>query len=150
MAQSLSKVYVHITFSTKDRKHLIDENIKGTLFQYLGGVCKGMECNPVQVGGYTNHVHILCLLSRKVAQMDLLEELKKQSSKWIKTQGSAYSNFYWQDGYGIFSVNPTQVNVVAEYIRNQEDHHKTVSFQDELRAFLKKYKVDYDERYIWI
>jgi REP element-mobilizing transposase RayT len=149
MAQSLSKVYVHITFSTKNRQDLIDENIKTSLFHYLGGVCKGLECNPVRVGGYSDHVHILCLLSRKVAQMDLLEELKKQSSKWIKNQGSAYSNFYWQDGYGIFSVNPTQVNVVEEYIENQQEHHKSVSFQDELRAFLKKYKVEYDERYIW-
>jgi len=81
--------------------------------------------------------------------MDLLEELKKQSSKWIKTQGNQYSNFYWQEGYGIFSVNSTQVNVVVDYIRNQEEHHKTFPFQDELRAFLKKYKVEYDERYIW-
>jgi REP element-mobilizing transposase RayT len=81
--------------------------------------------------------------------MDLLEEIKKQSSKWIKNQGNQYSNFYWQDGYGIFSVNPTQVNVVVEYIKNQEEHHRTVSFQDELRAFLKKYNVEYDERYIW-
>ena len=149
MSQSLSKVYVHITFSTKDRQHLIDKNIKESLFQYLGGICKGLECNPVQVGGHTDHVHILCLLSRKIAQMDLLEELKKQSSKWIKTQGNQYSNFYWQEGYGIFSVNSTQVNVVVDYIRNQEEHHKTFSFQDELRAFLKKYKVEYDERYIW-
>ena len=149
MAQSLSKVYIHITFSTKDRHHLIDEKIRESLFQYLGGVCKGLECNPVKVGGYTDHMHILCLLSRKIAQMNLLEELKKQSSKWIKTQGNAYSNFYWQDGYGVFSVNPTQIDVVVDYIRNQEEHHKTLSFQDELRAFLKKYNVEYDERYIW-
>ena len=138
MSQSLSKVYIHITFSTKDRQYLIDKNIKESLFQYLGGVCKGLQCNPVQVGGFTDHVHILCLLSRKIAQMDLLEELKKQSSKWIKTQGNQYSNFYWQDGYGVFSVNPTQVNIVVDYIKNQEEHHKTISFQDELRAFLKK------------
>lgn len=149
MSQSLSKVYIHITFSTKDRQYLIDKNIKESLFQYLGGVCKGLQCNPVQVGGFTDHVHILCLLSRKIAQMDLLEELKKQSSKWIKTQGNQYSNFYWQDGYGVFSVNPTQVNIVVDYIKNQEEHHKTISFQDELRAFLKKYKVEYDERYVW-
>lgn len=149
MSQSLSKVYVHITFSTKDRQNLIDENIRESLFQYIGGVCKGLECNPVQVGGYTDHVHILCLLSRKISQMDLLEEIKKHSSKWIKTQGNQYSNFYWQDGYGIFSVNPTQVNVVVEYIRNQAEHHRTASFQDELRAFLKKYNIEYDERYLW-
>lgn len=128
---------------------MIDEKIRESLFQYLGGVCKGLECNPVQVGCYTDHVHILCLLSRKIAQMNLLEELKKQSSKWIKTQGNAYSNFYWQDGYGVFSVNPTQIDVVVNYIKNQEKHHKTLSFQDELRAFLKKYNVEYDERYIW-
>ena len=149
MAQSLSKVYVHITFSTKDRQYLIDEKIRELLFQYLGGVCKGLECNPVKVGGHSDHVHILCLLSRKIAQMDLLEELKKQSSKWIKKQGDAYSNFYWQDGCGIFSVNPTQIDVVVAHIKNQEEHHKTLSFQDELRAFLKKYHVEYDERYIW-
>lgn len=81
--------------------------------------------------------------------MDLLEEIKKQSSKWLKTQGDTYSNFYWQDGYGIFSVNPTQIDIVVDYIINQEEHHKTISFQDELRAFLKKYNVEYDERYIW-
>ena len=150
MAQSLSKVYVHIIFSTKDRQQLIDENIQVSLFKYLGGICKGLECNPVQIGGHSNHVHILCLLSRKVAQMDLLEELKKQSSKWIKMQGDSYSNFYWQDGYGIFSVNPTQIDVVVNYIKNQEEHHKKISYQDELRVFLKKYNVDFDERYIWV
>lgn len=149
MAQSLSKVYVHITFSTKNRQSLIDDNIKPLLFEYLGGICKGLECNPLRVGGYFDHVHIICLLSRKVAQMKLLEELKKQSSKWIKTKGQVYSNFYWQDGYGIFSVNPSETDVVVNYIINQMEHHKKVSFQDEFKAFLKKYKVEYDEKYVW-
>jgi putative transposase len=81
MSQSLSKVYVHITFSTKNREALIDKNVETALFEYLGGICKGMECYPLKVGGYKDHVHIACKLSRKVAQMDLLEELKKQSSK---------------------------------------------------------------------
>ena len=84
-----------------------------------------------------------------MTQMKLLEELKKQSSKWIKKQGSQYHNFYWQNGYGAFSVNPTEVDVVVEYIQNQEKHHKKYTFQEEFRAFLKKYKVDYDERYVW-
>ena len=149
MAQSLSKVYVHIVFSTKHRQNLIDDHIKTPLFEYLGGICRGLDCNPVQVGGYQNHVHILCLLSRKVTQMKLLEELKKRSSKWIKTKGNAYSNFYWQDGYGIFSVNPSEIDRVIDYIKNQEGHHQKRSFQDEFRAFLKKYKVEYDERYVW-
>lgn len=149
MPQSLSKVYVHITFSTKNRKNLIDDNIKSALFDYLGGICKGLDCNPIQIGGYKNHVHVVCLLSKKMTQIKLLEELKKQSSKWIKTKGQAYTNFYWQNGYGIFSVNPYEINIVKEYVNNQEEHHKKISFQDELRAFLKKYKVDFNERYVW-
>ena len=149
MAQSLSKVYVHITFSTKNRQNLIDDNIKTSLFEYIGGICKGLDCNAVQVGGCKNHVHILCLLSKKIAQIKLLEELKKQSSKWIKTKGDGYFNFYWQDGYGIFSVNPSEIEVVINYIQKQEKHHRKVTFQDELRAFLRKYKVNFDERYIW-
>ena len=115
----------------------------------MGGICKGLDCNPVKVGGHKNHVHLLCLLSRKVAQMKLLEEIKKQSSKWIKTKGQAYSNFYWQDGYGIFSINPTETDKVVDYIQLQQEHHKHKSFQDEFIAFLKKYQVKYDERYIW-
>ena len=149
MPQSLSKVYTHITFSTKNRKMLIDDDIQEKLFEYLGGVCKGLECNPVKVGGYKNHIHILCTLSRKISQSTLLEKLKKESSKWIKTKGEKYSNFYWQSGYGIFSVNPTEIDVVIKYIANQEKHHRNKTFQDEFRAFLKKYKVDYDEQYVW-
>lgn len=149
MPQSLSKVYVHITFSTKNHQNLIDDDIQDSLFEYLGGICKGLECNPVRIGGYKNHVHVLCLLSRKIAQMKLLEELKKSSSKWIKTKGEKYSNFYWQDGYGIFSVNPTQVDVVTRYIENQKKHHQKLTFKEELLAFLEKYGVEYDERYLW-
>jgi len=149
MPQSLSKVYVHIIFSTKNRQNLIDDKIENSLYEYLGGICKGLECNPVRVGGHKNHVHLFCLLSRKVAQMKLLEEIKKQSSKWIKTKGQAYSNFYWQDGYGIFSVNPTETDKVIDYIQLQQEHHKHKSFQDEFITFLKKYQVEYDERYIW-
>jgi len=149
MPQSLSKVYVHLIFSTKHRQSLIDDDIKTSLFEYLGGICRGLECNPVIVGGYHDHVHILCLLSRKITQMKLLEEVKKQSSKWIKTKGEAYSNFYWQDGYGIFSVNPGEMDVVVKYIGNQEEHHRHRIFQEEFRAFLEKYKIDFDERYVW-
>jgi putative transposase len=149
MAQSLSKVYIHITFSTKYRQPIIDDNIKTSLFEYLGGICKGLECNPLKVGGHVDHVHIICLLSRKIPQMKLLEELKKQSSKWIKTKGKEYSNFYWQNGYGIFSVNPYETDIVVKYIANQEEHHKKKNFQDEFRAFLKKYNMDYNEEYVW-
>lgn len=149
MPQSLSKVYVHITFSTKGRRKIIDDSIKKELFEYLGGICKGLNCNPIQVGGFNDHVHILCLLSRKISQSNLLEEVKKQSSKWMKTKDNQYADFYWQEGFGIFSVNPSETDTVVSYIKNQEVHHSKFSFQDELRAFLNKYKIDYDERYLW-
>lgn len=149
MPQSLSKVYVHIVFSTKHRANQIDEPIEKSLYEYLGGICKGLECNPVQIGGYRNHVHILCLLSRKITQANLLEELKKRSSKWIKTKGLAYRNFYWQNGYGIFSVNPAEVDMVISYIKSQKKHHERRAFKNEFRAFLKKYRVEFDERYVW-
>jgi REP element-mobilizing transposase RayT len=149
MAQSLSKVYVHITFSTKKRYPFIDDNVKQELWAYIGGICKAWECNPIRVGGHNDHVHICCLLSKKITQIKLLEEVKKESSKWIKTKGEQYGKFYWQDGYGIFSVNPSEIEKVVKYIDNQQEHHKKLTFQGELLAFLKKYEVEYDERYLW-
>ncbi len=149
MPQSLSKVYTHITFSTKNRVNLIDDDIQGRLFEYLGGICKGLQCNPVKVGGHYDHIHVLCTLSRNITQAKLLEELKKESSKWIKTIDEKYSGFYWQRGYGIFSVNPAETDVVVNYIKNQKKHHEKKTFQHEFRAFLKKYNIEYDERYVW-
>lgn len=140
---------MHVIFSTKERYPFIDDSIEEDLFAYFGGICKGLECYPVVVGGYRNHVHILCLLSRKITQMHLLEEIKKQSSKWIKTKGEKYSKFYWQRGYGIFSVNPAEIEVVEKYIRQQREHHANMTFKEEFRKSLKKYNVEYDERYVW-
>ena len=108
-----------------------------------------MECYSVKIGGYTDHVHILCLLSKKITLMKLLEEVKSHSSKWMKTKGPELKNFYWQDGYGAFSVNPSQIDRVIAYIENQNEHHRKKTSQDEYRAFLKKYKVEFDERYVW-
>lgn len=149
MGQSLVKNYIHIVFSTKHRVPLIHEPVEGELYSYLGSICKSMECHPVKIGGFTEHIHILCMLSKKIALMKLIEEVKSHSSKWIKTKGETLKNFYWQDGYGAFSVNPSEVDVVKAYIENQKEHHKKITFQDEYRAFLKKYNVEYDERYVW-
>jgi len=132
MPQSLSKVYAHIIFSTKHRKNLINNQIESDLYNYIGGICKDLECNPVQVGGHKNHIHILCLLSRKIAQMTLVQQVKQGSSKWIKTIDEEYANFYWQDVYGIFSVSPKRVDNVIEWIKNQHNHHQKMSFKDEL------------------
>ena len=140
---------MHITFSTKNRYPFIDKRINDELFSYLGGICKNLECNPLIVGGHKDHVHILCLLSRKIALMKLIEELKTHSSKWIKTKGQSYQKFYWQNGYGGFSIHLGQVDVLKDYISTQEEHHKELSFQDEYRVLLKEYDIDYDERYVW-
>jgi REP element-mobilizing transposase RayT len=149
MGQSLVKNYVHIVFSTKYRQPFITEAVENELYAYLGGICKRLECQPIKIGGYTDHIHILCMLSKKIALMKVVEEVKSHSSKWIKTKGEEFSNFYWQDGYGAFSVNPSEVDVVIGYIANQKEHHGKRTFQDEYRAFLKKYEVEYDERYVW-
>ena len=149
MPQSLVRNYIHITFSTKNRRPFIDKNIREELFSYLSGICKNNECTPIIVGGYKDHVHILCLLSQKIALMKLVEYLKSHSSKWMKTKGEQYQNFYWQKGYGAFSVNPTQVEIVKNYIKNQEQHHQKKSFEDEYRTVLKKHKIEFDEKYVW-
>jgi REP element-mobilizing transposase RayT len=150
MGQSLVQNYIHIVFSTKYRKPLINESIEEELYSYLGGICNKLECQVIIVGGYTDHIHILCKLSKKIALMKLVEELKSHSSKWIKTKGKDYQNFYWQDGYGAFSVNPSEVDVVIKYIANQKEHHRKKIFEDEYRAFLEKYAVEFDERYVWL
>jgi putative transposase len=149
MGQSLVKNYVHIVFSTKHRQTLIKPPYEEELHAYLGGTCKNLECPPIKIGGYTDHVHVLCMLSKKIALMKLLEEIKSHSSKWYKTKDDSLKNFYWQDGYGAFSVKPTDVERVIAYISNQHSHHGNIGFQDEYRGMLKEYNVDYDERYVW-
>ena len=149
MGQSLVKNYLHIVFSTKYRQPLINEVVENELYSYLGGICKQLECSPIKIGGYYDHIHILCMLSKKIALMKLLEEVKSHSSKWIKTKDESLRNFYWQDGYGAFSVNPAEVDVVINYIATQKEHHGKITFQNEYRAFLKRYQVEFDERYVW-
>jgi REP element-mobilizing transposase RayT len=149
MGQSLVNNFVHITFSTKNRVPLISEAIEDELYSYIGGICKNLECYPIKIGGFYDHIHILTLLSKKIALMVLLEKVKANSSKWIKTKGDTFSKLYWQNGYGAFSVNPYEIDKVISYIETQKEHHRKKTFQDEYRAFLKKYKVEYDEKYIW-
>lgn len=149
MGQSLVRNYLHIVFSTKHRLPQIYPPYETELHSYLGGICNNLESPAIKIGGYTDHVHILCMLSKKITLTILLQELKSNSSKWMKTKDSKLGNFYWQDGYGAFSVNPSEVDAVVAYISNQHEHHKKVTFQDEYRAFLKKYAVEYNERYVW-
>jgi len=149
MAQSLANVLVHLVFSTKNRRPLIRPEVEHELHTYLAAVCREMGCPTLDVGGTEDHVHILFSLSRTVTLSKLDEEVKKRSSKWIKTKGEPFADFAWQAGYGAFSIGQSGVAGVKQYIASQKEHHRKVSFQEELRAFLRRYQVEFDERYLW-
>ena len=152
MPQSLNKIILHLVFSTKDRMPLIDPEILPRLHAYIATVIREIEppqSQAYRVGGTADHVHIACSLPRTITISKLLETTKKESSVWIKKQGSKHEKFYWQSGYGSFSLGPSQLDQLIRYIDNQEEHHKTVTFQDEFRALLQKYNIEFDERYVW-
>jgi putative transposase len=149
MPQSLVKMYMHIVYSTKHRSKILVPEVQYDLNAYTGGVCNNLECTPIKIGGYLDHVHILCLFSKKITLISFLQEIKTSTSKWIKTQGKSFSGFHWQDGYGAFSVSPHQVQIVSNYIANQNEHHRKILFEDVYRKFLKENNIDFDERYVW-
>ena len=133
MPQSLSNVVVHIVYSTYNATILKDN----------------VDTRALMIGGAEDHVHLLCLLSRKHAIMDVIQTSKTETSKWMKKQGVGYRDFYWQAGYSVFSVSQSNVEQVKRYIANQEDHHRKMSFQDELREMCRRHKISIDERYAW-
>lgn len=150
MPQSLVQLYVHIVFSTKDRAlFLQDLAIRDGMHKYLHGICDQQKSPAIIVGGAADHVHILCRLSKNSGISGLLRELKRDSSKWIKDENPTLGDFYWQNGYGAFSVSPSHVEALTEYIRNQDEHHRQETFQGEFRRLCKKYGVAIDERYVW-
>ena len=149
MAQSLAKVLVHITFSTKDRRPLIPPEARERMNSYLCGILKDVGSPAIQVNCVADHAHILCRLSRTRSIADVVEEVKKGSSAWTKSGPLGLSEFYWQAGYGAFSVSQSNADAVREYIRNQEEHHKKMSFRDELLALLRRHEVEYDEEHLW-
>jgi REP element-mobilizing transposase RayT len=150
MPQSLAQIYLHLVFSTKERRpYLQDRPLREELHAYLGGACNNLGCPVICVGGVEDHVHLCCRLGRSISVADFLMELKRESSKWIKAKGRDLSGFHWQNGYGAFSLSPAQVEPLRHYITNQEEHHRTGSFQDEFRKLLKKNGLQWDERYVW-
>jgi REP element-mobilizing transposase RayT len=149
MPQSLSKLYIHLTFSTKNRVNSIDETIEEELWKLIGATVNNTGSQIIKIGGYKDHVHILFNLHRTVTVAKVVEMVKTTSSKWIKSKDERFQKFYWQNGYSAFSVNPKESNIVVQYISTQKSHHEKVSFQDECRAFFKQYGVEYDEQYVW-
>ena len=139
---------IHLVFSTKDREPFIKSGIPDRLHGYIVGILGQMKCPSIQTGGVADHIHILFVLGRPTTQAEVVEEVKKSSSKWMKTEGGV-PNFSWQNGYGAFSVSESHREKVVCYIKNQEEHHRTITFQDEYRKLLEKYKVPFDEKYVW-
>ena len=149
MPQSLSRVIIHVVFSTKDRRPWLDPDIRPRMHAYLATVCRDCDCEAYRVGGVADHVHIATRLARTLSQADFVEKIKKTSSAWIKQQGEPYHSFFWQNGYGGFSIGWSQMEDLTRYIDNQEEHHRTHTFQDEYRDLLRKYHREFDERYVW-
>ena len=149
MPQSLANNTIHLVFSTNERKRLLNDELRPELHGYLATVFKNEKCPAIVINSMEDHIHILFVLHRTVALSKIVEEVKKSSSKWVKTKSPLLKTFSWQAGYGAFSVSQSNISAVKQYILNQEEHHRTMSFQDELRKFLTKHGMGYDERYLW-
>ena len=149
MPQSLSKVILHTIFSTKNRESWLESHVRPRVLAYPATICRDLGAELVHVGGVADHVHIVTTLPRTLSQADLVERIKKVSSKWIKTLDARYRGFFWQRGYGAFSVSPSQLEALLQYIEAQQEHHRTRTFQEEYRELLHRHGVDFDERYVW-
>jgi REP element-mobilizing transposase RayT len=149
MPQSLSAVYIHLVFSTKNREPFLrDKQMRATLHAEIGGISKKLECPPIITGGMEDHIHLLARFGRTITQAEWVKELKRVSNLWLKEQFHL-SAFEWQAGYADFSVSQSNLEQVKRYIVNQEEHHKKRSFQDEVRELLRRHRMEWDERYIW-
>ena len=149
MAQSLSQLYVHIVFHIKTTSPIILQETSNELYAYIGGVINKLDCKPIMIGGYIDHIHIFCILSKNLALAKLVEDIKRNSSRWIKSKSPHYRNFAWQNGYGGFSVSPSHYNDVKHYIAKQVEHHSKTKFEDEYKKILKKYDVELNPEYLF-
>ena len=146
MSQSLTKLYAHLIFSTKGRKRFINDEIQERVHGYLATVIRSLDSPYVVIGGVADHVHLLFDMGKMHAPVKFVEQVKRESSKFVKTLGAQYRDFYWQRGYAMFSVSPTHLADTEKYVRNQAEHHRTKTFQEEFR---ERYNIEYDEQYVW-
>ncbi len=149
MASTLTNLILHVVFSTKDRAPMIRAELRDALHAYLVGIVRGEGGELFTIGGSADHVHLLLKHPAAISVAELLRLLKSNSSKWVNARSPGRGLFGWQRGYAAFSVSQSLVAKVFEYIKQQDTHHRKVSFQEEFLALLKKHGVDYDERYIW-
>lgn len=149
MPQSLSYMLVHVVFSTKDRRPLLNDTIRPELYAYLASLLSNSENICVRIGGVTDHVHVAFFLARTETMARVVERLKIASTKWIKSKGTEFSRFAWQRGYAAFSVGLGDRKALVTYIDDQARHHARRDFQAEMRALFTKYSVAFDERFVW-
>lgn len=150
MGQSLSQLYIHLTFGTKNRFPLKKPEWNKRMHAYLAGIFKSYESPAIIINSVKDHVHIFFRLSKNFALAKVVEEIKKESSKWIKEIDASNSKFSWQTGYGAFSVSSSKVDTVRRYIQDQHEHHKKLSYQAEVEQFLKEYGlIEYNSEYFW-
>ena len=149
MPQSLSSVLIHLVFSTKNREPFISPAVEAELHPYMATIFRDHESPSLIIDGTFDHIHALFALCRTITIANLVEEVKTGSSKWLKTKGREFRNFHWQRGYGAFSIGQSNVAELKRYIRNQKQHHRRITFEDEYRVFLKRYEIGFDERYVW-
>lgn len=150
MPQSLAQIYLHVVFSTKNRTPYLENlPLRERTHAYLGGTSLNLGSPPIIVGGVEDHVHVLCRLGKTLCVSDFVRELKRESSKWLKEQSADLVSFYWQNGYGAFSVSPGHLESLKTYIATQPEHHRDQTYQDEFRRYLREYELEYDERYVW-
>jgi REP element-mobilizing transposase RayT len=149
MASTLTNLLCHIVFSTKNREPNIPPSLQSELDRYIGGIIQNQGCQPLQIGGMPDHRHIVLAIRPDLSVSEVVRTIKSNSSKWINEQHETQGSFTWQAGFGAFSISSSQMDVVREYVRNQETHHRKMSFQQEYLAFLKKHEIAYDERYLW-
>jgi putative transposase len=150
MPQSLARVILHTVFSTKERFPFFQNSIfRAEAHAYMGGCLRALDCVPLQIGGVSDHVHLLSTLPRTLTIADFIKETKRVSTNWIHEHGAEWTKFHWQAGYGVFSVSESQMPAVVCYIENQEEHHRVMTFQDEYRAMLTKHGIKWDEAYVW-
>lgn len=147
MSQTLTRLLVHVVFSTRHRELLITEQIEPDLFAFIGGICRHRESALLAAGAAPDHVHLLISLAKTEALSNLMLNVKRDSSVWMKDRG--LTAFSWQDGYAAFTIGQSGVDALKAYIADQRRHHRNTSFQDEVRALCAKYGVSIDERYVW-
>ena len=149
MPQSLAKITIHLIFSTKNRERLLNDDVRPALHGYMGGILRELGCNSVEINTEPDHAHVLFSLSRTMTLAQVVGDLKKGSTLWLREQADTLRDFCWQAGYAGFSVSESAIEDVRAYIRNQREHHRKRSFQDEIRAYFQRHNIEFDERYVW-